>query len=65
MRLFLAIGTSGTVYPAAGFVEIAKANGAKRLLQHLDNCFLLPAAHDRASIRPTLVSIFPVNSLST
>jgi NAD-dependent deacetylase len=27
--LFLAIGTSGTVYPAAGFVEIAKANGAK------------------------------------
>jgi hypothetical protein len=35
------------------------------LLQHLDNCFLLPAAHDRASIRPTLVSIFPVNSLST
>ena len=27
--LFLAIGTSGTVYPAAGFVEIAKAHGAE------------------------------------
>jgi NAD-dependent deacetylase len=27
--LFVAIGTSGTVYPAAGFVEIAKANGAE------------------------------------
>lgn len=26
--LFVAIGTSGTVYPAAGFVEIAKAHGA-------------------------------------
>lgn len=27
--LFVAIGTSGTVYPAAGFVEIAKAHGAE------------------------------------
>ena len=27
--LFVAIGTSGTVYPAAGFVEIAKAHDAK------------------------------------
>ena len=27
--LFVAIGTSGTVYPAAGFVEIAKAHGAQ------------------------------------
>jgi len=27
--LFIAIGTSGTVYPAASFVEIAKANGAE------------------------------------
>jgi NAD-dependent deacetylase len=27
--LFVAIGTSGTVYPAAGFVEIAKAKGAE------------------------------------
>jgi NAD-dependent deacetylase len=28
-NLFVAIGTSGTVYPAAGFVEIAKAYGAE------------------------------------
>lgn len=27
--LFVAIGTSGTVYPAAGFVEVAKAHGAQ------------------------------------
>ena len=27
--LFVAIGTSGTVHPAAGFIEIAKAYGAK------------------------------------
>lgn len=27
--LFIAIGTSGTVYPAAGYVEIAKASGAQ------------------------------------
>lgn len=27
-HLFLAIGTSGTVYPAAGFVDIVSANGA-------------------------------------
>ena len=27
--LFVAIGTSGTVYPAAGFVEVAKAQGAE------------------------------------
>lgn len=27
--LFAAIGTSGTVYPAAGFVELAKAHGAE------------------------------------
>jgi NAD-dependent deacetylase len=27
--LFVAIGTSGTVYPAAGFAELAKAHGAE------------------------------------
>jgi NAD-dependent deacetylase len=27
--LFISIGTSGQVYPAAGFLQIAKANGAK------------------------------------
>lgn len=29
--IFVAIGTSGTVYPAAGFAEIAKSKGAKTL----------------------------------
>ena len=31
-NLFIAIGTSGSVYPAAGFVQIAKENGAKTYL---------------------------------
>ena len=30
-ELFVAIGTSGVVYPAAGFVEFAKARGAQTL----------------------------------
>ena len=30
-RLFVAVGTSGTVYPAAGFVEVARAAGAETL----------------------------------
>ncbi len=47
--LFAAIGTSGTVYPAAGFVEIAKAHGAETHLfdvqltkgsAYFDNCHL-------------------------
>ena len=29
---FIAIGTSGTVYPAAGFVRLAKAYGATTLM---------------------------------
>lgn len=29
--LFVAIGTSGTVYPAAGFVDMARASGARTL----------------------------------
>ena len=33
---FIAIGTSGAVYPAAGFVQIAKENGAKTYLFNLD-----------------------------
>jgi NAD-dependent deacetylase len=51
--LFLAIGTSGTVYPASGFVEIAKAQGA---VTHrfdvaspdnarFDTCHVGPASH--------------------
>lgn len=35
--LFVAIGTSGNVYPAAGFVEIARQSGAKTLEINLDS----------------------------
>ncbi len=34
--LFVAIGTSGNVYPAAGFVEIAAANGARTVELNLE-----------------------------
>ncbi|MSU88949.1 NAD-dependent protein deacylase [Rhodobacteraceae bacterium 2CG4] len=34
--LFVAIGTSGTVYPAAGFVEIAAAAGARTVELNLE-----------------------------
>ncbi len=36
--LFIAIGTSGIVYPAAGFVRQAKFHGAKTYLFNLDPC---------------------------
>jgi NAD-dependent deacetylase len=34
--LFVAIGTSGTVWPAAGFVRWAEMNGARRILLNLE-----------------------------
>ncbi|HET9500271.1 MAG TPA: NAD-dependent deacylase [Marmoricola sp.] len=34
--LFVSIGTSGTVYPAAGFLHLAAANGARTLELNLD-----------------------------
>jgi len=34
--LFVAIGTSGTVYPASGFVRWAESNGARRVLLNLE-----------------------------
>jgi len=34
--LFVAIGTSGNVYPAAGFVEIAAAHGARTVELNLE-----------------------------
>ncbi|MEJ7935161.1 NAD-dependent deacylase [Sphingobium sp. AN558] len=34
--LFVSIGTSGVVYPAAGFVQIARARGARTLELNLD-----------------------------
>lgn len=35
--LFISIGTSGTVYPAAGFVELAKTFGAQTVEINLDD----------------------------
>ena len=37
--LFVSIGTSGNVYPAAGFVETAAAAGAKTLELNLEPSF--------------------------
>lgn len=34
--LFIAVGTSGTVYPASGFVEWAKLSGARTVLVNLE-----------------------------
>ncbi|MEO0501579.1 MAG: NAD-dependent deacylase [Pseudomonadota bacterium] len=34
--IFVSIGTSGAVYPAAGFVQLAAANGARTLELNLD-----------------------------
>ncbi|MBP5534857.1 MAG: NAD-dependent deacylase [Alphaproteobacteria bacterium] len=36
--MFIAIGTSGVVYPAAGFVRLAKFHGAKTYLFNLEPC---------------------------
>lgn len=33
---FLAVGTSGLVYPAAGFLDVARARGAVTIVQSLD-----------------------------
>jgi NAD-dependent deacetylase len=37
--LFLSIGTSGAVYPAAGFVEEARVNGARTVELNLERSF--------------------------
>ncbi len=37
--IFIAIGTSGTVYPAAGFVRLAKAFGAKTIDVNTEPCY--------------------------
>ena len=34
--LFIAVGTSGVVYPAAGFAEVAKSHGAKTIEVNLE-----------------------------
>jgi len=41
---FLAVGTSGVVYPAAGFLEAARAGGARTLVQALERPENLRAA---------------------
>jgi NAD-dependent deacetylase len=46
--LFVAIGTSGSVYPAAGFVEEARAAGIRTCeinLEPSDNARLFDEAH--------------------
>lgn len=47
-RIFVAIGTSGQVYPAAGFVEAARAAGAARTIElNLDPSAMSPAFGER------------------
>ncbi|WP_232680069.1 NAD-dependent deacylase [Nocardioides sp. R-C-SC26] len=58
--LFVSIGTSGAVYPAAGFVRFARACGARTLELNLDASegtpFFETARHGRASdLVPTWV----------
>jgi NAD-dependent deacetylase len=49
--LFAAIGTSGTVYPAAGFVELARASGAETVELNLDPSDVA-GAFDRVILGP-------------
>lgn len=45
--LFVAIGTSGQVYPAAGFVETARAAGAHTIELNLDPSAMSERFHER------------------
>jgi len=61
--LFISIGTSGTVYPAAGFVEIANQAGAQTVELNLEssdqNCQFKESFHGPAStIVPDFFSNF-------
>ena len=40
--LFVSIGTSGAVFPAAGFVQLARAVGADTLELNLEPSFIAP-----------------------
>ena len=61
-RIFVAIGTSGLVYPAAGFVEAAAAAGAERTIElNLDPSAMSPAFRERrlgraSDLMPALVA---------
>jgi NAD-dependent deacetylase len=48
--LFIAIGTSGEVYPAAGFVKTAKSYGAKTILINLETFELAESKFDECII---------------
>ncbi len=60
--IFVAIGTSGLVYPAAGFVEAARAAGAARTIElNLEPSAMSPAFAERrigpaAELVPALVA---------
>jgi NAD-dependent deacetylase len=45
-RTFVAIGTSGQVWPAAGFVQLARRAGARCLELNLDRSDMSPAFHE-------------------
>lgn len=53
--LFVAIGTSGTVYPAAGFVEEARIGGAKTLELTLDPSEVSNLFHEARSGPATVI----------
>ncbi|MEM0948860.1 MAG: NAD-dependent deacylase [Pseudomonadota bacterium] len=53
--LFVAIGTSGTVYPAAGFVEEARIGGAKTLELTLDPSEVSHLFHEARSGPATII----------
>jgi NAD-dependent deacetylase len=69
--LFVSIGTSGTVYPAAGFVEIAKANGAETHLFDIEltavsthfDCHHI--GHASQTVQLWVASMIDVNPLHT
>lgn len=45
-RLFVSIGTSGNVYPAAGFVRLARESGAQTMELNLERSVGASAFHD-------------------
>ncbi len=60
--IFIAIGTSGVVYPAAGFVETARAGGAARTIEvnqeptAVSSAFAERRCGRAADLVPTLVA---------
>lgn len=54
--LFVAIGTSGNVYPAAGFVQDASARGARTLELNLENS-ATTALFDETRLGPASVTV--------